>query len=210
MKIVYFRKNFKFNFMKTKNVFWVVVIAVLTSCTVSKRIDKWGYRVSFDKKKTSELGTVEQQLAEEKNVVTEKSTLTLTQQPSVLVHREVTSDLAVHLYNAVGNLEKTTPTASNQKVLSELANERKVERLEKKASKFIAKMNTNSAKAVNSSQPENWVYILLIFLVPFGTVISMYLYEGSWTKRVTVNLLLSFLCGLPGLIHALVVIFGNK
>ncbi|NDB36591.1 MAG: YqaE/Pmp3 family membrane protein [Flavobacteriia bacterium] len=85
-----------------------------------------------------------------------------------------------------------------------------MERLEKKASKFIAKMNTDSAKSLDSSRTENWVYILLMLLVPFGTVISMYLYEGSWTNRVTVNLILTFLCGLPGLIHALVVIFGNK
>ena len=67
-------------------------------------------------------------------------------------------------------------------------------------------------KVLNSgaSSPEPWVYALLILLVPFGTTISMFLYEGSWTKRVTVNLILTMLCGIPGLIHALVIIFGNK
>lgn len=55
------------------------------------------------------------------------------------------------------------------------------------------------------------LYILLILLVPFGTTIAMYLYEGNnWTERVTLNLILTLLCGLPGLIHALIVILGNK
>jgi len=63
--------------------------------------------------------------------------------------------------------------------------------------------------ASTSAEPSTLVYILLILLVPFGTTISMYLYEGSWTKRVTVNLILSFLC-IAGLIHACVIIFGNK
>ena len=196
--------------MKTKNVFWVVVIALLTSCTVSKRIDKWGYRVSFDKKKTSEISNEDQQIAEEKNVVNDKQTLTLAQQPATQDIPTVKSEATIIPSKTTEKLVRNTHSTSSHKVLSELANERKVERLEKKASKFIAKMNTNSAKAENSSQPEKWVYILLILLVPFGTVISMYLYEGSWTKRVTVNLILTLLCGLPGFIHALVVIFGDK
>ncbi|MEY4127802.1 MAG: hypothetical protein RL737_1991, partial [Bacteroidota bacterium] len=83
-------------------------------------------------------------------------------------------------------------------------------KLNKKAERIMAKLNSNEAKTSNSNRTENWAYILLIFLVPFGTTISMYLYEGSWTNRVTTNLLLTLLCGLPGLIHALVVIFGNK
>ncbi|MFM7386711.1 MAG: hypothetical protein ACKO5L_00965, partial [Bacteroidota bacterium] len=33
-----------------KNVLWVALVGVAVSCTVSKRIDRWGYRVSFDKK----------------------------------------------------------------------------------------------------------------------------------------------------------------
>jgi uncharacterized membrane protein YqaE (UPF0057 family) len=51
------------------------------------------------------------------------------------------------------------------------------------------------------------LYIVLAFLIP---PLAVYLYEGSWTKRCTVNLILTLLCGLPGVIHALVVILGNK
>jgi uncharacterized membrane protein YqaE (UPF0057 family) len=51
------------------------------------------------------------------------------------------------------------------------------------------------------------LYVVLAFLIP---PLAVYLYEGSWTKRCTVNLILTLLCGLPGIIHALVVILGRK
>ena len=78
----------------------------------------------------------------------------------------------------------------------------------KKAAKKIIKAIKKNQK--QDAKTDTIIYLLLILLVPFGTTISMYLYEGSWTGRVTTNLLLTLLCGLPGLIHALVVIFGNK
>ena len=40
--------------MKTKNLLWVALLGLVVSCTVSKRIDKWGYKVSFNKNNQSE------------------------------------------------------------------------------------------------------------------------------------------------------------
>lgn len=74
----------------------------------------------------------------------------------------------------------------------------------------VASVESSSAKNQNGGEPESWVYVLLILLVPFGTTIAMYLHEGSWTKKVTANLILTLLCVIPGLIHALVNIFGKK
>jgi uncharacterized membrane protein YqaE (UPF0057 family)/predicted HTH domain antitoxin len=75
----------------------------------------------------------------------------------------------------------------------------------------IASVQSVESADQNASQPqEPWVYLLLILLVPFGTTISMYLHEGSWTSKVTTNLILTLLCGIPGIIHALVNIFGKK
>lgn len=52
--------------------------------------------------------------------------------------------------------------------------------------------------------------LLLVILALLLSPVAVYLYEGSWTNRVTLNLILYLLCGLPGVIHALVVILGNK
>lgn len=55
------------------------------------------------------------------------------------------------------------------------------------------------------------LYVLLSVLIPFGCVLAMYLYEGDeWTQRVTTNLILTLLCFVPGIIHALVIILGKK
>lgn len=52
---------------------------------------------------------------------------------------------------------------------------------------------------------------LLILLAILCSPVAMYFYEGEkWTKRVTINTILYLLCGLPGMIHALIVITGDK
>lgn len=52
---------------------------------------------------------------------------------------------------------------------------------------------------------------LLILLAILCSPVAMYFYEGEkWTKRVTINTILYCLCGIPGMIHALIVITGDK
>ena len=189
--------------MKTKNLLWVALLGLAVSCTVSKRIDKWGYKVSFNKKHQSELSN--------ENV----AAVPMTEQSNTAVQTVQDEPVAslVETARVAPTAEATSPMVNVQAVKTVNANESNPAvaiKLNKKAERIMAKLNSNEAKASHSNRTENWVYILLILLVPFGTVISMFLYEGSWTKRVTTNLLLTLLCGLPGLIHALVVIFGNK
>lgn len=189
--------------MKTKNLLWVALLGLAVSCTVSKRIDKWGYKVSFNKKHQSELSN--------ENV----AAVPMTEQSNTAVQTVQDEPVAslVETARVEPNAAATSPMVKVQAVKTVNANESNPAvaiKLNKKAERIMAKLNSNEAKASHSNRTENWVYILLILLVPFGTVISMFLYEGSWTKRVTTNLLLTLLCGLPGLIHALVVIFGNK
>ncbi|MFM7681171.1 MAG: YqaE/Pmp3 family membrane protein [Bacteroidota bacterium] len=52
--------------------------------------------------------------------------------------------------------------------------------------------------------------ILCIVLAFFIPPLAVYLYDGNWTKRCTINLVLTLLCGFPGLIHALIIILGGK
>lgn len=196
-------QNFKSFFMKTKNLLWVMLLGVAVSCTVSKRIDKWGYKVSFNKNHQSEL-------SEEAVAV-----VPITDQTKASLETIKPEQSAVAVETSIG--EQSTETNSpmikikdSKSITSNQSNEAIAMKMNKKAERIMAKLNSNEAKWSNSSRTELWVYILLILLVPFGTTISMYLYEGNWTKRVTTNLILTLLCGLPGLIHALVVIFGNK
>jgi len=49
--------------------------------------------------------------------------------------------------------------------------------------------------------------IVLCFLLP---PLAVYLYFNEWNKTCTINLILTLLCGLPGVIHALYVILSKK
>ena len=198
-----FSSDFKSLIMKMKNVLWVALVGVAVSCTVSKRIDRWGYRVSFDKKKQSEL--INEEVAAVPMTDENRSTLQVAENVPVVS--------LVETVRVEPTAEVNTPLVKADVVIKNNANQANAVaavKLNKKAERIMAKLNANEAKTSDSNRAENWVYILLILLVPFGTTISMYLYEGSWTKRVTTNLILTLLCGLPGFIHALVVIFGNK
>jgi uncharacterized membrane protein YqaE (UPF0057 family) len=55
----------------------------------------------------------------------------------------------------------------------------------------------------SSSQADE---ILLIILAIFIPPLAVYLFEGRWTSRCTLNLILTLLCGIPGIIHAFIVI----
>ena len=52
--------------------------------------------------------------------------------------------------------------------------------------------------------------LLLVILAIFIPPLAVYLFEGAITKNFWINLLLTLLFFLPGMIHALILILGNK
>lgn len=67
---------------------------------------------------------------------------------------------------------------------------------------------TNKIRESQKRQSNNANYdrILLVVLCFFIPPLAVYLYEGSWTQRCTINLILTLLCGIPGIIHGLIVV----
>jgi uncharacterized membrane protein YqaE (UPF0057 family) len=194
---------------------------ILDSCTVQKRYHRKGFNVNWnhtsiggkkDKNKVS-YDSVEEEIAVVKEIKPEVKEVT---NVASVYSQESTSDFAsisdeISVVASLPTENKlTTQNESNQvNVFAPVNESKEVKITNKKFKGTIAEMKMKKFQEKGSAV-ETWVYILLILLVPFGTTISMYLYEGSWTKRVTTNLLLTLLCGLPGFIHALIVIFGNK
>ena len=194
---------------------------ILDSCSVQKRYHRKGFNVNWnhtsiggkkDKNKVA-YDSSEEEIAEVTEV---KATENVVKNEISAYSNEATSDLAstTNEISVVTSLpaENKLVTKSESEEINVIApvnNSKEVKVSNKKFKGTIAEMKKKSLQN-NGAATELWVYLLLMFLVPFGTTIAMYLYEGSWTKRVTVNLILTLLCGLPGLIHALVVILGNK
>ncbi|MGM0479626.1 MAG: YqaE/Pmp3 family membrane protein [Bacteroidota bacterium] len=65
------------------------------------------------------------------------------------------------------------------------------------------KIRENEKRQSNNANYDRILLVVLCFFVP---PLAVYLYEGSWTQQCTVNLILTLLCGLPGIIHALIVV----
>ena len=97
--------------------------------------------------------------------------------------------------------EKTTNTTFSVK---ELANQN-IKSTRKSAKKII-----KTIKKEQKKQGSNTDTVLLVILALFIPPLAVYLYEGYWTERCTINLILTLLCGLPGLIHALIVVLEGR
>ena len=191
----------------------LIIVGILASCSVDKRLYRPGYNVNWNKSTA--------------NVETNKKATTTTVATNELIKQSATETYSEETLTASNNnlfvpvskpkiilLEATKNTgvvelsASNSMLKN---SDIKTQHSTKELKKAFIKEYKNVTKTTKSKIDDTLLYLLLILLVPFGTTISMYLYEGSqWTSRVTTNLILTLLCGIPGIIHALVVIFGKK
>jgi uncharacterized membrane protein YqaE (UPF0057 family) len=189
---------------------------ILDSCSVQKRYHRKGFTVNWNNasvnmKKNRKVVHTET-IQEDAFVSNTQQKKKLTKNYETPVSMDITSTSV-----AVPSIKNASPStlepvmvknqASTATSAAKEMSKEDVKSTKKAAKKIIKAIKKNQQQ---DSKTDTIIYLLLILLVPFGTTISMYLYEGSWTGRVTANLLLTLLCGLPGLIHALVVIFGNK
>ena len=191
---------------------------ILDSCSVQKRYHRKGFTVNWNNasvnmkknRKVVHTETIQEEVIVSNATKKEKLIRNYESPISMDVASAVPSVYAPSLIDETSqNTEKFQIRSEKSKTFKPVKelNNKEVKSTKKAAQKIIKAVKKNQQK---NSKTDTIIYILLILLVPFGTTISMYLYEGSWTSRVTANLLLTLLCGLPGLIHALVVILGNK
>lgn len=180
------------------------VAIVFSSCTVEKRQYMDGYHVEwFGKGKKAEAANKKESALQE-NVATVPTTVT---EEVAVVAEPSTNEAVTPIVEA-----PVAPTKAERKAIREAAKQMKSEARhymsEHKADRsFSGATNFNNASLDVASEPDTVLLVILAFLLP---PLAVYLYEGSWTSRCTVNLILTLLCGLPGVIHALVIILGNK
>lgn len=192
-----------------KNLFFAVtaITMLLASCTIQQRVYQPGLSIEWKGTHQGQTKSDVEQPATEQ---------TATNKSQLAMSNEVTAPIEnVAVPVATEAAVQAVVVENNQKV-SRKEVKQAIKEFKKEVSSLVA--NESAVAAVqssvtntqNGSEPESWVYVLLILLLPFGCTIAMYMHEGSWTKKVTTNLILTLLCGIPGLIHALVNIFGKK
>lgn len=194
--------------MKKNLIFAVAAVTMLlASCTIQQRVYQPGLYIEWKGIHEAQNKANVDENATESTVVANHEEVAMTNEV-VASSNETAIPQVVETPVAVP-VEKSTKIS--KKDLKQAVKEMKQEVSALVANESaVASAETVVSSSQNASQPESWVYILLIFLVPFGCTIAVYLHEGNWTKKVTTNLILTLLCGIPGLIHALITIFGKN
>lgn len=220
--------NLKFNpmknIMKTK-VFAILSAAlILGSCgtsnqvvskgIIAKRKHTKGFFINLPSKNESVLAKKNQEKNEK---VTEITTFSVVESPkqvieSAPVSEQIQSEVVLTALNS-------TPTANDNVKEGVTSNSPELRVVaSKQVAPVVAKSMDDAAQKVpslkemkqakklaqkSSGRPDQVVLVLLAIFIP---PLAVYLYEGSWTSRCTLNLILTLLCGLPGMIHALIVV----
>ncbi len=195
-----------------------VMTLILDSCSVQKRYHRKGFTVNWNN--TSVKMKKNRQVIQSENIQEEDIATNVKKQKKLAktYNEPVSNDVAstkdiVSAPAITKQVERTFDNASARTISTEAVapvktiTKESLKSTKKAAKKLIKSIKKNQQR---DSKTDTIIYLALILLVPFGTTIAMYLYEGSWTGRVTTNLILTLLCGLPGFIHSLIIIFGNK
>ncbi|MFN6380213.1 MAG: YqaE/Pmp3 family membrane protein [Flavobacteriales bacterium] len=197
---------------KISILFLGLIVLGLAACTIEKRHFMKGYHVEW-KHGSPEIGG-EGKTTHQENT----ANLDETQELNGVV------DAPENLVEVAPAVQQPVLKANTEKAV--VPNETKSKVVVKKSSnvlKDVTAIGSYSASGdvqvgesttVSESKAKkdfNYDTVLLVILAILLPPLAMYLYEGeTWTSRCTLNLILTLLCGLPGVIHALVVILGGK
>ena len=199
----------------------LVVGFAISSCSIEKRLHQKGFNVEWNKNlgslkkdKKEKQDYVSSEAVEEIAVVSNKTTKT----PSV--HNSAISVDGVTLNesnDASVFVEDITTNEVNSEV-SSVVNNTKIEKVNKaiiasnaSKSKEVASNKTMAStkivkKALKNDVPTGLLYVLCFFIpwlaVGFATDWDM--------KTVLINILWTFLCGIPGIIHAIIIVGRNS
>lgn len=101
------------------------------------------------------------------------------------------------------------PVEEEQERVASPVNEAPHVVIEKKETQYHPNQEIRNSKKNHllTSRGEDPLLCLIVALfIPF---VGVWLFEGKWTRRCTINLILTLLFYLPGLIHAFIVILGD-
>ncbi len=197
----------------------LVVGFTISSCSIEKRLHQKGFNVEWNKNlgslkkdKKEKQDFVSSEAVEEIAVVSNKTTkassvnnnsaisvdgvtLNESNDASVFVEDNTTNEVNSEVSSVVNNT-KTEKVNSSSKASS---------------SKEVASNKTmNSTKIVKKALkngPSTGLLYVLCFFIPF---LAVGLATDWDVKTVVINILWTFLCGIPGIIHAIIIVGRNS
>jgi uncharacterized membrane protein YqaE (UPF0057 family) len=171
---------------------------VFNSCTMEKRQYSSGYHTDWNNSGKNTAVKTQKNSSPIQPSKTSKSS-TESSLISILPTTQVSNNNGII---AVAPQKKVALKASKLQAISNFSGT-ETNKVIKKTSVIKQGNNVTKKSSPISDKPDTILLVIIAFLIP---PLAVYLYEGKWTKRCTINLILTLLCGLPGLIHALIVV----
>lgn len=178
---------------------------LLTSCstdnlTIAKRRYNNGYYVHKSGAKTN-VDQGSQSVTTENKVEAPAPEVVVVNNNAVVTQDENNQLLPVVTFNS----ENTTQVVTSQKeaVTVVLSNDENTTRVEESKTTISPSTAASEPKATRGGDIPVWVLYVLAFFIPF---LAVGLVTDWDVGQVLLNLLLCLLCGIPGIIHAFIVV----
>ena len=200
----------------------LVVGFAISSCSIEKRLHQKGFNVEWNKNlgslkkdKKQKQDFVSSEEAEEIAVVSPKTI----KAPAVNSNNILVDEVTLNESNEVSVLGDKNTTNELNSQENETINTTKIEKVKKailatkaSSSKKVSIDNKTIAstkivkKALNNGPSTGLLYVLCFF-IPF---LAVGLATDWDTNAVLINILWTLLCGIPGIIHAIIVVGKNS
>ncbi len=199
----------------------IVAAVFFNSCSVERRYHRTGLNLNWNhtsvnikKSKANSDVTIEESKEEEVAVIRKAENRVVTNSTVDLASNEMiapeakTSYIEVQSNSDMASIgdEVVLYHKSNIAVEEDVTLNTKNNQLNTISKKEVVKDVKSIKKAAGGDVPLGLLYVLCI-LIPF---VAVGLATDWDIKKVLINLLLCFLCGIPGIIHAFVVVSKNK
>jgi uncharacterized membrane protein YqaE (UPF0057 family) len=197
----------------------LVVGFTISSCSIEKRLHQKGFNVEWNKNlgslkkdKKEKQDFVSSEAVEEIAVVNNKTT----KAPSVNNNSSISVDgVTLNESNDASVIVEDNTTNEVNSEVSSVVNNTKTEKVNSSSkassSKEVATNKTmNSTKIVkkaNNKDVSKGLLYLLCFFIPW---VAVGLATDWDVKTVVINLLWTCLCGIPGIIHAIIIVGRNS
>ena len=194
--------------MKTKFLLFALIVVVVSSCTMEKRVHQPGFYMDwhhlFSNHKEVKTAKVSSNPAS-----TEDVAVAMSSKQSVSVSTVVNEPIHVITPSSVAKAEKKAVVSEikmNKATLRAIRTN-DFSNVTASAQKLVSAKAQSLSGLFQQSQtgakPDQVLLVILAILLP---PIAVYLYQGRWDGTCWLNLILTLLCGLPGVIHALIVV----
>ena len=201
----------------------LVVGFAISSCSIERRLHQKGFNVEWNKNlsslkkdKKEKQDYVSSEAVEEIAVVSTKTIKTLSVNSSsaisvdgVSLNESIEAPVFVedNTTNEVNSQESSVVINTKIEKVKKAISAPKASSSEKVASANKTMASTKIVKKALKNGPSTGLLYLLCFLIPF---VAVGLATDWDTNTVLINLLWTLLCGIPGIIHAIIVVGRNS